>query len=269
MIIAQITDCHIGQPGTRTADGYDPAAGLRGAVAALNALDPQPDLVIATGDLTDKSTPDEYAHLAELLSPLKAPLYAIPGNHDAKEPFVEALSPRAMTGPAGPFVHWAGMIEDEHGPLRLVLIDTHEPLTVGGTLCAERLTWLRQVLGEEHGIPVFLAMHHPPFYSGIPVFDGFGFEGLEAFRSLIAARTDLDRIICGHFHRAMTAQLGRCPVFVAPSTAYTYPLELKPSAPYARVPEPTGFALHIRMGPRDWISHTLPLPVQKQGAGEP
>ena len=82
MLIAQITDCHIVEPGGLMADRVDPAAGLRRAIAVINDLDPRPDLVLATGDLVNDGTPAQYDHLVPLLDQIAAPLLVIPGNHD-------------------------------------------------------------------------------------------------------------------------------------------------------------------------------------------
>jgi len=39
-------------------------------VAHVNALDPRPDVVLATGDLVEGGKPEEYARLRRLLAPL-------------------------------------------------------------------------------------------------------------------------------------------------------------------------------------------------------
>ena len=62
--------------------GIDTAAFLREAVEHVNRLDPQPDLVLLTGDLVNEGRPEEYEHLRELLEPLRAPYHLVPGNHD-------------------------------------------------------------------------------------------------------------------------------------------------------------------------------------------
>ncbi len=260
MLIAQFTDFHVPAKDVPPRDGFDPAADLAHAVLALNALDPQPDLVIATGDLTDKSTPEEYAHLTGLLKPLKAPLYAIPGNHDAKAPMVEALTGLAVTGPAEPFVHTALDFDDPaHGPLRLILVDSHQHETVGGVQCAERLAWLEGMLAGADDSPVVIAMHHPPFELGIPVFDRFGFEGMDAFRALVSRFPTVSLIMCGHIHRALTTTIATTPVFVCPSVAHGYPLERRPGYPLNKSPEPPGIALHQRTAPATWVSHVVPI----------
>ena len=82
MLIAQITDFHVRAHGEESTFGIDNNANLRAAVSMLNDLDPAPDVVIGTGDLTNRGHPEEYAALRDLLAPLEAPIYLIPGNHD-------------------------------------------------------------------------------------------------------------------------------------------------------------------------------------------
>ena len=45
-------------------------------------MTPRPDVVLATGDLTDHGTAEEYALLREILGALEVPLFLVPGNHD-------------------------------------------------------------------------------------------------------------------------------------------------------------------------------------------
>src|SRR5947209_8782074 len=91
MLIAHITDLHVTAPGTMLLGIVDTASALERAVAALNRLDPSPDVAVLTGDLVESGAPEEYAHLRALLAPLRMPILAIPGNHDAREPMREAF----------------------------------------------------------------------------------------------------------------------------------------------------------------------------------
>src|SRR6266851_1324263 len=77
MLIAQISDMHIKPPGELLYKRVDTAGFLERAVAHVNALDPRPDIVIATGDLVDGGKPEEYALLKRLLAPLAMPVHLI------------------------------------------------------------------------------------------------------------------------------------------------------------------------------------------------
>src|SRR5690348_11969552 len=91
MIIAQISDTHITLPGTRVDTVCRTTSHLEQTVAHLNSLPALPDIVIITGDCTDKGKPEEYQRLKEILSPLKMPVYLIPGNHDDRNQFRQAI----------------------------------------------------------------------------------------------------------------------------------------------------------------------------------
>jgi len=79
MIIAQITDLHVVGNGQLCQGRVATNAQLQAAVAHINSFDPRPDVVLATGDLTDHGTAEEYDALRESLAALLPPLYLVPG----------------------------------------------------------------------------------------------------------------------------------------------------------------------------------------------
>src|SRR5215471_12650776 len=119
MLIAHITDTHITAPGTLLMGIVDTASALERAVEAVNRLDPTPDVSVLTGDLVETGADEEYAHLRALLAPLRMPIFAIPGNHDAREPMREAFSGDRYLPRQG-FLNYVV----ENYPLRIVALDT-------------------------------------------------------------------------------------------------------------------------------------------------
>jgi 3',5'-cyclic AMP phosphodiesterase CpdA len=69
----------------------------------------EPDLVIASGDLTHRGRPDQHAAAAELLRSLGPPVLAVPGNHDIPYAF-----PARFTSPWRAFEHQWQTTEPEH-----------------------------------------------------------------------------------------------------------------------------------------------------------
>jgi Icc protein len=65
------------------------------------------------------------------------------------------------------------------GPVRLVVLDTVVPQEGRGRLCKHRLRWLDERLAENPQ-PTLIAMHHPPFATGIAHMDALGLEGADA-----------------------------------------------------------------------------------------
>jgi len=81
-LLVQFSDTHIKEPGRLAYAKADTAAGLSRAVEWVNRQRHAPKAVVITGDLTDGGRPAQYAHLRELLSPLRCPYFLMPGNHD-------------------------------------------------------------------------------------------------------------------------------------------------------------------------------------------
>lgn len=162
MLLAHISDLHIKRPGALAYRRVDTAAHLTRCVARLNALEPRPDAVLVTGDLTDFGDDDEYAHLKALLAPLAMPYYLLVGNHDDRAALRRAF-PARVELQSGEFVQYALDL----GPLRVIALDSQIPGASGGTLCDARLAWLADQLDAARDRPVIVALHHPPFACGI------------------------------------------------------------------------------------------------------
>ena len=208
-------------------------------MAHVNALDPRPDIVIATGDLVEGGKPEEYARLKRLLAPLAMPVHLIPGNHDARDALRAAFADHAYL-PSRGFLQYT--IEDQ--PVRLIALDTLVPGKGYGELCDERLDWLEARLAEGDR-PTAIFMHHPPFDCGIDAFDGSRLnEGGERLAALVRRHDNVERVMCGHVHRPIQVRWAGTMASIAPSTAHQATLDLHEGAPLSMTMEPPGLALH-------------------------
>lgn len=240
MLIAQISDTHIKPPGQLAYRRVDTAAMLQRCVAEVCGLNPQPDLVVMTGDLTDLGRAEEYAWLKTLLAPLRQPLIVVPGNHDEREGMRAAFAGDGYF-PAQGFLHFA--IDDRY-PLRIIGLDTVVPNEGRGELCARRLAWLEETLARESEQPTLLLMHHPPFLTGIGHMDAIGLTGREAFERIVGRHPQIELILCGHLHRNIQTTVGGRRVLTSPSPAHQVALDIRPDAPSCFRMEPPGYLLH-------------------------
>jgi 3',5'-cyclic AMP phosphodiesterase CpdA len=256
MLIAQITDMHVKEEGCRAFGLVDTATRLATCVARLAALDPAPDVVVATGDLVDEGTDAEYAHLRHLLSPLSAPVYLIPGNHDDREAIRRVFGDWGYL-PSPGFLHYTV----EHFPVRIVALDTVIPGEPGGRMCPERLTWLEARLAEAPHRPTIVLMHHPPFETGIVHMDSMRCEGAGELARVIAKNPQVERILCGHVHRPVQVRFAGTIASIAPSTAFQVALDLRPGSLARWTEEPAAFQLHAFEEGRAIASHTAYVDV--------
>src|SRR5688572_14501479 len=102
MLIAQISDLHFLPKGTLAFGRVDTAGCLERAIAHLNALDPAPDAVLITGDLTNDGDAAVWAELMDRLGRLRAPVCAVPGNHDRRELMRRAFAHLELFPDQGP-----------------------------------------------------------------------------------------------------------------------------------------------------------------------
>ena len=139
MLICQLTDLHVrpvGKPANRVSETN---MFTERAFRAVARLDPRPDVVLITGDLTECGLDAEYAHLNRLLRKLQPmPVFVIPGNHDRRDNFRAALKhlPGVMDDP-----HYVQYAVDDF-PVRLIMLDTLVPGAGHGELRAEQLEFL-------------------------------------------------------------------------------------------------------------------------------
>jgi 3',5'-cyclic AMP phosphodiesterase CpdA len=250
MLIAQLTDLHVRPQGRACYRVVETNMLTERALRSLARLRPRPDVVLITGDLTDCGLAEEYTLLADMLRrTLDLPVFAIPGNHDRREALVAHMpGQRATDG----FVQYAL----EEGDARIVMLDTVVPGAAHGELCARRLDWLDRTLAAQPDRATLIGMHHPPFRCGIAHMDAIALRQPEEFAALIARHPQVRRIICGHHHRPVTAQLAQAVVSIAPSVAHQVELSLDPEAPSAFVLEPPAYQLHCYSAADGFVSHT-------------
>jgi len=139
--------------------------------------------------------------------------------------------------------------------VRLVMLDTVAPGFGHGELCARRLDWLDAALGEARERATIVAMHHPPFQCGIAHMDAINLRQSREFTAIIARHRQVERIVCGHHHRPITARVAHCIAQIAPSVAHQVEFALSPSAPPALVLEPPGFMIHRYDERNGMVSH--------------
>ena len=240
MIICQLTDLHVRVPGSLAYGRVDTNAFFNAAIVELLQRQPAPDAYLLTGDLTDFARADEYAQLARGIERLGKPAYLLPGNHDERGALRGAFPNHAHLQGDQPFIQY----RVELGGLALVTLDTVVPGQPHGALDSARLDWLRRNL--DASTPTLIAMHHPPFATGIEHMDKIGLmQGAAELEALLRGHHNIERIACGHLHRSIQARFANTVASTCPSPAHQVTLDLDPQAPSSYRMEPPGYQLHV------------------------
>ncbi len=257
MIVAQITDLHVVARDRLCYRKVPTNAQLEEAVAHINGLDPRPDAVIASGDLTDHGREAEYEVLRDILSKLIPPVFVIPGNHDRRDVLLRAFAGEGyMPGSDAPFVNYAV----DRYPVRLIGLDTTVPGHHHGLLCEERLRWLDDTLGARPDSPTLIFMHHPPFRTGLRWMDSAGLHGGRKMQEIVGRHRQVVRVACGHIHRSIHLGWGSTVVSTSPSTCHQVSLDLSGGNGFDFILEPRAIQLHVWDPGYGLISHLSYVP---------
>jgi 3',5'-cyclic AMP phosphodiesterase CpdA len=214
VLIAQLSDTHILSP-----DSDLPAAGLRAdclrrCVADINGQ--QPDAVVLTGDTVQHGQPDEYALLRDLLAPIEAPLFIVPGNRDARDAMREAFGEQPWSTGPDDFLHYA----TEDFDVRLVGIDSTLAGERKGRFCELRQAWLERTLSEQPDRPTLLLIHHPPFDVDDHYVGGYRYpEEALALERIVARHAQVAGMLCGHVHWPVEREWAGTEARIMPSVA--------------------------------------------------
>lgn len=267
MLICQISDLHIRVEGSLAYGVVDTAQMLKRCVDHILRLPQQPDVVIATGDLVDFGKPEEYRRLFNLLAPLPMPVYLLAGNHDDRTELQRAFPEHLYLQQCSDHLQYVV----ETMPVRIVALDTVIPGESGGRLCEQRLDWLDRTLSDGPNRPTLVAMHHPPFVTGIGHMDRIGFAERDELARVIARHPQVERIVCGHLHRSITVRFAGTVASTCPSPAHQVVLDIDLAASDCFTMEPPGFQLHW-WGGEGLVSHVAvigeypgPFPFREGG----
>ncbi|MDH3467824.1 MAG: metallophosphoesterase [Gammaproteobacteria bacterium] len=215
MMIAQLTDTHVLSLRSAQPLARGRAEDLRRCVADINRLNPLPDAVIHTGDLTHEGDPEAYALARDILSELVPPFYPIPGNCDNRAALADTFGNAVLMPLHGAFVQYAVC----DFPLRLIGLDTQGTIGHDGDYDDERIGELGALLDTEPEKPTVLFMHHAPFAMGA---DPPAFRVRATADRLareIARHSQVIRVFCGHHHASSSGAVGTALGTTAPATA--------------------------------------------------
>lgn len=253
MLFVQISDLHYLRQGVLSFGEVDTHAHTERCIAQIKTLSPAPDAVLITGDLTNDGDLQTYQSLAALLATLDLPLYPIPGNHDDRDLIREAFPAIERLSPMGPLFYAI-----EHFPIRVLALDSSVDGDPRGYLGAIQLEWLAAILEEQPEKPAIVMLHHPPFKTGIGHMDYSMLGDADDLASVIQAHPQVERVLCGHVHRAVQTRFAGTIAQIPPGVAHQVKLILgEGRGPWNM--EPPAFLLHYWQDELGLVTHQLPI----------
>ena len=214
--ILHISDVHFGPPHRpRVSDGVVDLAGER-----------RPDLVVVSGDLTQRAKPEQFAAARRFVDRIPVPTIVVPGNHDV--PMYRFWE--RIFSPFGAYRrHFADELEPVYRDDGLLVVGINT--AYNWTIKEGRITLarLRQVAAQLAATPesvfkVVVAHHHliPPPNFGTQAVLANAWEAMDVF-----SLAGVDLILSGHLHQSYIGNSeefypqGRPPVVVVHSGTTT------------------------------------------------
>jgi hypothetical protein len=210
--IVQLSDTHVGFQGPPDPLG---TKAFERAVDVINGLDPQPDLILFTGDLThDSDDPAEHAKRFAAFRSISDRLRVkkrmhVPGEHDA------ALDGGVLFRENFGETHYSF----DHRGAHFIALDnvSHGKPIVG----AEQIAWLKQDLARYPKTAPIVVFTHRPLFDLKPEWEWFTADG-DAVMNVLAPYESVT-VLYGHIHRPHHTVTGTAQHHAARSLIFAFP----------------------------------------------
>ncbi len=204
---------------------------------------PQPDFILATGDLAHERPRVVYGRLQADIAGMGIPMYVAPGNHDDPALLAEVFSQATHQGSAanGSTTGKVAGVPPDTAPMEMtdggasvgfghvsrgnwlvILLDTVVPRMEHGLLSAGELARLDALLHTHPRAHALVCLHHHPVPFGRAGMDAIGLRNAEAFFSIVDRHPQVRGIVWGHIHNAFEAKRGEIMLLGAPSTCFQF-----------------------------------------------
>ena len=210
--LVQLSDAHVGFQGPPNPTG---TKAFERAIDVINGLDPQPDLILFTGDLTHEAeVPGEHAKRMQLFQSLTGRLRSkkvmyVPGEHDA------ALDNGVLYKQFFGETHYSF----DHRGVHFIALDnvsTGKP-AVG----ADQIAWLKRDIARYPQTAPIVVFTHRPLFDLRPDWEWFTRDGDDVLNVL--APYENVTILYGHIHRHDVHQTEHAMHYASRSLIFAFP----------------------------------------------
>lgn len=245
--IVQLTDIHLSSTAEGTLCGLNTRDSFSAVLAQARASQWPPDLILATGDISQDQTAESYERFRDAFRTAGAPVYCLPGNHD------DAPLMRMIYG-EGP-VQYKSRIDA--GDWQILMLNSAVPKKNHGHLADEELSYLSRALerSPKHAI---VSLHHNPLPVGSDWLDQMVLDNASAFWAVVDRHPHVRAVVFGHIHQEYVGERNGVQLIATPSTC----IQFLPKSPPFRLDRATPGFRRLRLHADGRIETSLErLPV--------
>jgi 3',5'-cyclic-AMP phosphodiesterase len=206
MLLAQISDCHLKKDPNGTLRGWNTDRSFHLVIELLRSLDPQPDRLLLSGDLSEDCSVESYQRLLAAVQSLHIPFSWLPGNHDHPATMSQVL-------PASDKY----FIQDGW---QFVLLNSHVPGDDGGVLATAELEFIQEQVVNDGSLHTAIALHHHAIPIDSPWMDTlYPLRNAPALRSILESIDSCQTVFFGHVHQEFDQTSNNIRYLGCPATA--------------------------------------------------
>ena len=208
-LLVQLTDLHLMAEPDGEMCQVNTDASLRAVIELVRANGHRPDLLLATGDLSQDASSASYLRLRELLEQTDWPVRCLPGNHDDPQRLRETMG------------LWAQPITDI-GAWRIIALDSTVPGSNGGHISDEQFDLLERaaaLAGDRH---LLVALHHNPVQVDSGFTDTMMVDNAQTLFQRLANLPRTRVLLWGHVHQAFDRRRHHLRLLATPSTCFQF-----------------------------------------------
>lgn len=211
VLLVQLSDSHLFAAADGKLLGMNTHDSLQRVIERVLDEQPQIDLILASGDLSQDGSLASYQRFRQLHEQIPAPARWFAGNHDELPAMHTACADSDLLQPIIDLGNW-----------RIILLDTSIPGAVPGHCSAEQLALLEQALqtaGERH---VLVSFHHHPVSIGCRWMEPIGIRNPEALFAVIDRYAQVRALLWGHIHQEFDQLRNGVRLLASPSTCVQF-----------------------------------------------
>ncbi|MDP8177359.1 3',5'-cyclic-AMP phosphodiesterase [Pasteurella skyensis] len=211
--LLQITDTHLFAKRNEQLLGVNTYHSFHAVLDAVLDSEFPFELVLATGDLVQDHNEQGYHDFAEIVSPLKKPVFWLQGNHDQPE-MEKVLNKYPQISPMKHILigkKW-----------QVLLLDSQVYGVPHGSLDAYQLQWLEQKLTQYNKYYTLIALHHNILPTHSTWLDQHSLRNAHELSEVLKPYKKVKAIIHGHIHQEMDRMWNGIRILATPSTCIQF-----------------------------------------------
>ena len=211
VLLVQLSDSHLFAEADGKLLGMDTRHSLEKVIERVQQEQPQIDLMLATGDLSQDGTQASYQRFRDMTSVLPGLARWFPGNHDELGPMQAACVGTDLLEPVLDLGNW-----------RITVLDSSIPGAVPGYLEESQLELLVRALSEAPERHHLVCFHHHPVSIGCRWMEPIGLRNPDELFAVLDRFPQVRAVLWGHIHQEFDQVRNGVRLLASPSTCVQF-----------------------------------------------